>query len=385
MRRAARPARPWPGAAALDDTCEERRVTLAKRRKPAPPEAAAEEQAPTPKRASKKSAGKKAAGKKSAGKKSAGRKRLQPVSPESADTGAPLRVRLPRRQGRQNLTAALKEAVDVRPASSREIQLPEPPEGGWRDIGVETFGPPRERARTRDASSPAQRRPAPDLRLQPWSRICDLLITARDNSKHSGTAWFISHRTLVTAGHCLFVHKPGRAIHGFVKEVVVMPARRGERFESQSLFGWAVAPEGSFRVHDEWRLRGDRDFDYGVIVLPQATPLGSRTGFFRFHNFDNLNGATPFLSGYPDDEPPGTVPEGTQWFERNPIREVTPRRVSYDIFTVSGMSGSPVFLDVPQVQDTVACAIHNFGDEPLNTGVRINQDVSNQLDAWLVP
>jgi V8-like Glu-specific endopeptidase len=328
----------------------------------------------------------KRAGKKSEAKKSAIKKRLAADRPESEDVGTATQTESPPRGGGQNHPAALTQAGDGLASSAQEIRLPEPPEGGWRDIGLETYGPPREREDSlRNASSPAERRPAPDLRLQPWSRICDLLITARDGSKHSGTAWFISHRTLVTAGHCLFVHNRGRAIHGFVKEIVVMPARRGEMFESHSLFGWALAPEGSFQVHPEWERRGDRDFDYGVIVLPQATPLGARTGFFRYGNFENLNGAMPFLSGYPDDEPRGTIPEGTQWFERNPIMSVTPRRVDYDIFTVLGMSGSPVFLDVPERQDTVACAIHNFGDQHLNTGVRINQEVSNQLDAWLVP
>jgi V8-like Glu-specific endopeptidase len=76
------------------------------------------------------------------------------------------------------------------------------------------------------------------------------------------------------------------------------------------------------------------------------------------------------------------VPEGTQWFEQNPITKVTERRVTYDIFTVRGMSGSPVFFDITGV-GFVACAIHNFGAQALNTGVRINQEVANQLDAWL--
>jgi V8-like Glu-specific endopeptidase len=85
----------------------------------------------------------------------------------------------------------------------------------------------------------------------------------------------------------------------------------------------------------------------------------------------------PILSGYPDD-----VPEGTQWFERNPIKKLTPNRLFYDIFTVRGQSGSPVFFADATKQ--VACGIHNFGDAPFNSGVRINPAVVSQLNAWKV-
>ncbi|MCA1615223.1 MAG: hypothetical protein LC800_14040 [Acidobacteria bacterium] len=271
----------------------------------------------------------------------------------------------------------------ARQTSTEDIQFPVPDEGEYRDIGELSFGPPPEReAGAESAASAAQRRPVPDERVMPWSAICDLLIIARDNTLHTGTGWFISPTMLATAGHCVFVHAPGTAVHGFVKEIRVMPGRRGETQASQSLFGWAVAPENSFEAHDQWKQNGLRDFDYGVIALPASTPLGQRTGFFRYNDFQQLNGSAPILSGYPDSVPPDTVPEGTQWFEQNLIRNMTARRVSYDIFTVNGMSGSPVFFDITGV-GFVACAIHNFGAQALNTGVRINQEVANQLDAWL--
>lgn len=285
----------------------------------------------------------------------------------------------PRRNGQRQAVAQ----PDAQLHAEEVIQFPTLSEGEYRDIGELSFGPlPEPEAAGADASSPANRDRVPDERGLPWSAICDLLITARDGSRHTGTGWFISPTMLVTAGHCVFVHAEGTAVHGFVKEILVMPARHGESDSSQSHFGWAIASEGSFEAHDQWKLNGLRDFDYGVIALPTSAPLGQRTGFLRYNNFQNLNGSAPIISGYPDNLPPGTVPEGTQWFERNFIREVTARRVSYDIFTVSGMSGSPVFFDIQGV-GFVACAIHNFGAEPFNTGVRINQEVANQLDAWL--
>ena len=229
------------------------------------------------------------------------------------------------------------------------------------------------------ASSIADRQRAVDTRLSPFRKICDLVITAGDNGLHSGTAFFISPRMLLTCGHCLFIFDPGTATHGPVRKVLVMPARNGETNAAQSLAGWVEVTTENMRVHDRWRLEGNLEFDYGVLILPPDQPLGAQVGFFNVSPFPDqqLNGARPTLSGYPDN-----VPDGTQWFETNPIRQVTPTRLFYDIFTFGGQSGSPVFF-ANNTQQT-ACAIHNFGNVPFNSGVRITPAVIAQLNAWRV-
>ena len=88
-------------------------------------------------------------------------------------------------------------------------------------------------------------------------------------------------------------------------------------------------------------------------------------------------GSAPTLSGYPDN-----VPEGTQWRASNLIKEVEQARVAYKISTSSGQSGSPLFFRNDNRQ--IACAIHTFGNPPLNSGVRINQQVIAQLNTWKV-
>jgi V8-like Glu-specific endopeptidase len=144
-------------------------------------------------------------------------------------------------------------------------------------------------------------------------------------------------------------------------------------------FGWAKVTRDDVTVHDNWRS-GQLDFDYGVIVLPEAVdPIGARTGQFAYAHYEDadLNGSTPILSGYPDDQI-----EGTQWFEQNQIQELTDRRVFYDIFTAGGQSGSPVFFR--DSGDDIACAIHNWGDTSFNSGVRINPEVMDQLAALTI-
>ena len=157
-----------------------------------------------------------------------------------------------------------------------------------------------------------------------------------------------------------------------------MPARNGETDAARSPFGWVEIPGQNLRVHPNWANNRDLGFDYGAIILPPlAPPLGTQVGFFGYGHFldQDLGGTSPVLSGYPDN-----VPDGTQWAERNLIRQVTPNRVFYDIFTFAGQSGSPVFFR--NNNRDIACAIHNFGDIPLNSGVRINPQVVAQLNAW---
>lgn len=255
-----------------------------------------------------------------------------------------------------------------------------------RDIGEMTFG----KRRRPDAGAAGfaaaaaivdrrQRVDGNDILLSPWRKICDLLISSDSGTRHSGTGWFISPRTVVTAGHCLFIFNPGTVAHGAVREVVVMPGRNGESNPAHLPFGAVKARRDNFIVHPRWRS-GDVDFDYGVIIIPEESrEIGERVGHLKYGHFkdDVLNGSQPTLSGYPDD-----MAEGTQWFQVNTIQQLTQRSVSYNIFTAAGQSGSPVFFrnDVTEV----ACAIHNWGDDSLNRGVRINAEVVAQLDEWRV-
>lgn len=262
-------------------------------------------------------------------------------------------------------------------------QLPHLLKRKLRDIGELSFGRRKPKRRRRPegglemAASPAERVRVPDTKVIPFRKVCDLLITARDGSLGTGTAWFISPRTLVTAGHCVSVFRPGTPAHGLVSKILVMPARNGEMTSPPPPFSWVEVQQENLRVHEGWRLNGNLDFDFGAIILPPSLPLGNIFGVFGFDHFTDpvLSANRPILSGYPDD-----VPEGTQWFERNPIKKLTPNRLFYDIFTVSGQSGSPVFFADATKQ--VACGIHNFGDVPFNSGVRINPAVVAQLNAW---
>jgi glutamyl endopeptidase len=257
-----------------------------------------------------------------------------------------------------------------------------------RDIGEMTFGRRKPRKPADDGvlgvaaasvlTTGRQQVPSDQIGLPPFRNICDLRITAANGTEHSGTAWFISPRTLVTAGHCLFVFNPDHTIHGMIRSVRVMPARRGEFDEQHSLFGWVDVDQENLVIHPRWEAGGELDFDYGAIRLPEPfAGLPGANDKFNFGDFtdQDLLAFPPTLSGYPDG-----VPEGTQWVEVNSIEQVTSHRVFYSLHTEQGQSGSPVFYR--NGGENIACAIHHFGDTDFNAGVRINADVVAQLNEW---
>lgn len=259
---------------------------------------------------------------------------------------------------------------DLHTAVSNEE--PEQPESAQfddelKDIGEASFG-------ETDAGLEAiigidDRKEIGDTTLFPHRAIASLLITARDDSRWVGTAWFISPRTLATAGHCVFIKNsgvPGR--DGWVKRITVIPGRKG----TQRPFG--AKDSTSFRTVTGWANSGNENSDYGAIVLP--TPFAGTIGVFDFGVFTDADLLTvdATVSGYPSDKP------GTQWFHSRKVTDVGPQKVFYDIDTVGGQSGAPVWRvtnDKP-----VAIAIHAYGGFTSNSGTRIDNTVNTNLTAW---
>jgi V8-like Glu-specific endopeptidase len=213
-----------------------------------------------------------------------------------------------------------------------------------------------------------------DTTIYPWRAIAALLIVARDNSNWVGSAWFISARTLATAGHCVFINSPQLpARHGWVKSISVMPGRNGTTLP----FGAATSTE--FKSVDGWTSAGDPNHDYGAIILP--SPLGTQVGTFGFGIFpdDDLKTVDANISGYPADKDPGT-----QWFDHRQVIEVNPTKVFYDIDTAGGQSGAPVWR--VNGQETTTIAIHAYGvggGIQSNSGTRITQEVYDNLKSWM--
>ena len=205
----------------------------------------------------------------------------------------------------------------------------------------------------------------------PFRAIASLLITAKDGTQYVGTGWFISPRTLITAGHCVYIKNSGRPNRdGWVKSIQVMPGRNG-----------SVLPFGSVTSQQFWTVKGwadsgDESYDYGAIIV--STEVGSRVGWFGYGAFPDasLQGPVLNVTGYPADKDGGA----TCWHDSKQAFSLSSTKVHYDIDTHGGQSGAPVYMI--RNGKRFAVAVHAYGGPTTNSGTRISDAVYRNLNAW---
>jgi glutamyl endopeptidase len=207
------------------------------------------------------------------------------------------------------------------------------------------------------------RKQVTDTRQFPWKCICSLLITAADGTHWVGSGWLAGPRTVITAGHCVFLHGRG----GWAQKVEVYPGRNGGDTSPGSF------TSTNLKSVTGWTNQKSALFDYGAILLDAPTGLG----FFAYGVYDTpaLHGLTVNVFGYPADKPQGTL-----WGTARRLTDVLPQKLVYNASTYGGQSGSPVF-EKKGNQRTVL-GIHNYGDVSGNSATRITDAVFDDLDAW---
>ena len=202
----------------------------------------------------------------------------------------------------------------------------------------------------------------------PWRMIAQLIITLSNRARVRGTGWFISPRTLMTAGHCVYSHRNG----GWAETIEVIPGMNGRKRP----FGSATGT--TFKSVKGWTDSNDPKYDYGCIILPERSRLGDKTGWFGFANLsnDSLENLLANNSGYPGDKS-----FGTQWFNAGRIAEATDRRLHYMLDTAPGQSGSPTWKYSSVKRERHAIGIHNYGG-CTNKSTRINDAVFANMMTW---
>ncbi|HVE62120.1 MAG TPA: serine protease [Chitinophagaceae bacterium] len=201
----------------------------------------------------------------------------------------------------------------------------------------------------------------------PWRAICALKITAQNGSRWIGTGWLVSARTVITAGHCVFMHDQG----GWAKSVEVIPAMNdGSR-------PYGSGSSSVLRSVTGWTQNKNRENDYGAIILPANFRPGAVTGSFGFAVKDDayLKSSVLNLSGYPGDKG-----GNQQWFMALKPKSVSSRVITYDIDTMGGQSGAPVWIKVGETRSAVG--IHTNGHISGNSATRIVTAVFNNLLTW---
>ncbi len=259
----------------------------------------------------------------------------------------------------QQLMARLRQRRKIRPKS----------EAGGDEAGAEAF----DQEALAEALQQLEVIIGTDDRVQiqqtsakPWRRICHLRIKAANGSNFLGTGFFIGPRTLITAGHCVYMSSQG----GWVQSIEVSPGRNG----NSRPYGKCDAT--SFRSVRGWVSNKSRDHDYGAIILPASCPT-AKIGAFGYANYTDtyLKSKRLNTAGYPGDKPAGTM-----WFHGRKATGLTSRVITYDIDTAGGQSGSPVWLTANGKRKVVG--IHTNGSPGGNSATRIVKPVFDNLSRW---
>ncbi len=201
----------------------------------------------------------------------------------------------------------------------------------------------------------------------PWRAICSLKIRTKTGKNYIGTGWMISPRTVITAGHCVYMHREG----GWPASIEVIPGLNG----ASRPYGSVKAT--SFRSVKGWTKSKKRNYDYGAIILPKSKKLGLRTGTFGVacKSLISTMASKLNLSGYPADKG-----GNTQWFMSKRPKLVTARTIVYDIDTYGGQSGAPVWIKKGNKRYVVG--IHTNGFRLGNSATRIVKPVYRNIINW---
>jgi V8-like Glu-specific endopeptidase len=200
----------------------------------------------------------------------------------------------------------------------------------------------------------------------PWRRICALRMTF-PNGSYRGTGFLIGPRTVATAGHCVYLKSAG----GWARSIEVIPGSNGPTRP----FGTAVSTQ--FRSVAGWVNSSIPSSDYGCIVLPQGSFGGRNLGAFGFAAWSapQLLALPAVVAGYPGDKPFAEL-----WGMARRIKSVTPTQLRYDIDTMGGQSGAPVYIK--RNGQRYCVGIHNYGGSTVNSATRITPSVYQRLHAW---
>jgi glutamyl endopeptidase len=203
--------------------------------------------------------------------------------------------------------------------------------------------------------------------VYPWRAICALKITAKNGSRWIGTGWLVAPRTIITAGHCVYMHDQG----GWASKIEVIPGMN----DAQRPYGTFTGT--TFKSVNGWINSKNRNYDYGAIILPANARPGAATGYFGYAVKDDsyLKASVLNLSGYPGDKG-----GNQQWFMSLKPKSVSSRVINYDIDTFGGQSGAPVWIKIGN--DRFCIGIHTNGHISGNSATRIVQPVFDNIKSW---
>jgi len=212
-----------------------------------------------------------------------------------------------------------------------------------------------------------------DTTHPPYSAICQVRRPdGTAEGAHSGTAFFIAPRLLLTAAHVV----DGES------ELIIVPGKNGTGGGSEPFGRFNVT---QFQKHGSYGVNG-RDNDMALICVPAANAASAPNYFDLVEELTQSRPEGVVVSGYAawwyvtsaiEEFVNNNIDENRQHAHGGYIRELpTDGTFSYDLQTLAGTSGSPVYW----IEDGAQPRAHLVGvhvaahDNTTNLGCRITQE-----------
>jgi glutamyl endopeptidase len=214
----------------------------------------------------------------------------------------------------------------------------------------------------------------PNTSLLPWRCIARLEIAFASGARATGSGWFISPRTLATAGHNFWDQEHGRA-----REIRIFPG-----------YSQGYPAFGSYRVTEAfWDPQWPSDFDERRDFALLHIDSDPRVGYFGYAaaSNDGLQNVASCVNvaGYPTDKDGGQqyYDAGTQYYDGGRIVGADEYFIYHTVDTSVGQSGGPLFWS--DQANRIGLGIHVYGTDPrhpTNRALRITEDLYKIFSAY---
>jgi V8-like Glu-specific endopeptidase len=209
-----------------------------------------------------------------------------------------------------------------------------------------------------------------DTRSFPHSAICQVIDPAQGPEVERGTAFYIGRNLLLTAAH---------VVDG-MSRLVFVPGKNGEGIDrAHEPFGRFAVNAAQIRKHESYRA-GVRDFDFAIVKTPAEAPGGrwfnlleeltqSRSEGVAVCGYSVRSRQSDLVSRLVNH----TIDSRKQHLHGGAVRTVDAETFTYDIQTLPGASGSPVYW----IEGTTPPRVHMVGvhvagaDDVTNKGCRL--------------
>lgn len=164
-----------------------------------------------------------------------------------------------------------------------------------------------------------------DTTANPFRKIVYMRIVWKDGTSATATGFMIGKSAVATAGHAVY----SKAHGGFASSITIWPGKN----ENKVPYGSASATKVS--VPKVYYVAEDARYDAAVFKINKQ--LGTTTGYFGLRRQNEAFTKEVYVTGYPGDH------IGQMWKMKDTPRTTTKYRITYNIDTFNGQSGSPIY------------------------------------------